>query len=80
MYLLVIGSHDHRVSSFDLVTKNITIDSEVWICARSVVLQGVTCRRGSVLSSGSVAFKDLEKNSIYVGNPALKLKERENIN
>lgn len=78
--MLITGSHNHKVSSFDLLTKKITIEPGVWICAKSIVLQGVTCKEGSMLSSGSVAFKDLDAKSIYVGNPAIKLKDRINTN
>ena len=77
--MLITGSHNHRVSSFDLITKEIIIESGVWICAKSVVLQGVTCGKGSMLSSGSVAIRNLDANSVYVGNPATKLKDRKNI-
>tara|TARA_A100001015_G_scaffold306867_1_gene401809 strand:+ start:7989 stop:8549 length:561 start_codon:yes stop_codon:yes gene_type:complete len=78
--MIITGSHNYNLSSFNLITKEIKIESGVWICAKSIVLQGVVCGNGSMLSSGSVANKNLDPNSIYVGNPAIKLKNRDNLN
>jgi len=53
------------------------LEDGVWLGAQSVVCPGVTCGSHSVLSVGSVATKDLEAYSIYQGNPAAKVRERE---
>ena len=74
--MIVTGSHNYNISSFDLITKNIKIESGVWICAKSIVLQGTICKKGSILASGSVANGVLEKKMIYAGNPAKKVKKR----
>ena len=70
------GSHNSKLSSFDLITKEIIIENEVWICAKSIVLQGVICGKGSLLSAGSVATRNLDPNSVYMGNPAVKIRDR----
>lgn len=74
--MLMTGSHNSKLSSFDLITKEIIVEHEVWICAKSIVLQGVICGAGSLLSAGSVANRNLEPNSVYMGNPAAKIKDR----
>jgi len=74
--MLLCGNHDYSKSTFDLMTGKITIEEGAWVGAKSTVCSGVTCGTHSVLSVGSVASKDLEKNGIYRGNPAVKIKER----
>ncbi len=75
--MLLCGNHDYSKVSFDLMVKNITLEEGVWIGAQSVVCPGVTCRSHAVLAVGSVATKELAAYSIYQGNPAIKIKDRE---
>jgi putative colanic acid biosynthesis acetyltransferase WcaF len=74
--LLLCGNHDYKKSTFDLITGPITLESGVWIGAKTVVCPGVTCRSHSVLTVGSVASKDLDAFTIYRGNPAQPVKTR----
>jgi putative colanic acid biosynthesis acetyltransferase WcaF len=74
--LLLTGSHDYSLESFDLKPGSISIEEGVWICARSIVCPGVCCKLGSVLTAGSVATRDLEAHGVYQGNPAVKKRER----
>ncbi len=74
--MLLTGNHDYTLSSFDLRVGKITIEAGAWIGARAIVCPGVTCRSHSVLAVNSVATKDLEPYSIYQGNPAQFIKER----
>jgi putative colanic acid biosynthesis acetyltransferase WcaF len=74
--LLITGNHDYRKVGFDLIVDQITLEEGVWICAKSIVGPGVICRKNSVLCLGSVANNELSANSIYQGNPAIKIKNR----
>ncbi len=74
--LLLCGNHNYKKSTFDLITGQIILEDGVWIGAKSVVCPGVTCEEHSILTVSSVATKNLEKYSIYQGNPAVKIKER----
>ena len=56
--------------------KGIKIESNVWIGANCVILDGVTIGSGSVIGAGSVVAKSIAKNSIAVGNPANVIKSR----
>lgn len=74
--MLLCGNHDFKKSSFDLITKPISLEQGVWIGAKSVVGPGVTVRHHAVLTVGSVATSDLEAMGIYRGNPAQFIKKR----
>ena len=75
--LLLSGNHDYTKPSFDLMVKSITLEDGVWIGANAMVCGGVVCKSHSVLSAGSVATSHLEPMSVYQGNPALKVKQRQ---
>ena len=53
------ASHDISKSNFELVTKPITVEDGVWICARSTILPGICIGEGAVVSAGSVVAIDL---------------------
>ena len=72
------ATHDYNSVGFTYLIKEIIIEPYVWICARAIVLPGVHCKQGCVLGSGAVASKDLDEWSVYVGNPAKKIKDRSN--
>lgn len=75
--MLLCGNHNYKKTSFDLMIGEIKLEEGVWVGAQSVVCPGVTMKSHSVLSVGSVATKDCEAYSIYQGNPAVKVKDRE---
>ena len=71
------ATHDFDSEKFELVSKPIEVGARAWICARAVVLPGVTCHEGSVLGAASVASRDLEAWTVYAGNPARRIRTRE---
>ena len=73
---LLTGNHNYKRHTFDLMVNGIIIDDGVWIGAKAIVCPGVNCKSHSILTSGSVATKDLEEYSIYQGNPATKIRDR----
>lgn len=75
--MLCTGSHDYKSSTFDLIVKPIVIREGAWITACAWVGPGVQVGPHAVLSPSSVATKDLEPYSIYQGNPAVKIRDRE---
>lgn len=58
--------------------KEVIIQSDVWIGARVIILQGVTVGKGSVIGAGSVVTKDVPNYSIVAGSPARIIKMRFN--
>ena len=69
--MLLCGNHDYNKSTFDLITGEIKLKDGVWVGAKSIVCPGTTLEMNSVLSVNSVASKNLKKNGIYRGNPAI---------
>lgn len=56
----------------------IKIGENVWICANSTILPGVSIADNIIVGAGSVVTKDLDRaNSLYAGNPARFIKELE---
>jgi maltose O-acetyltransferase len=45
----------------------------VWVCAKVIILKGVSIGDYSIVGAGSVVTKDIENNSLVVGNPARKI-------
>jgi putative colanic acid biosynthesis acetyltransferase WcaF len=74
--ILLTGSHDYKKQIFNLLTGSIILADGVWIGAGAIVNLGVTANSHAVLTSGSVATKNLEAYSIYQGNPAVKIRSR----
>jgi putative colanic acid biosynthesis acetyltransferase WcaF len=74
--VLLTGSHNYKKPAFDLITGAIVLEDGVWIGAGAIVNQGIIAASHAVLTSGSVATKNLEPNGIYQGNPAIKVRER----
>jgi putative colanic acid biosynthesis acetyltransferase WcaF len=72
------ATHDYNSLEFDYIKREISIEPYAWICAKAVVLPGVTCMEGSVLGAGSVTSRNLEPWTVYAGNPATPIKKRTN--
>ena len=70
------GSHNYKLSSFDLIVKPITVEDGAWLGAACWVGPGVTVGSHAVLTAGSVATKAVEPWGIYQGNPAVLVKQR----
>lgn len=52
------------------------IESDVWVGANSVILNGVTVRRGAIVAAGAVVSKDVPPYAIVGGVPAKVIKFR----
>lgn len=70
------ATHDFNDAAFPLLAYSMSIGAYAWICARASVSPGVNVGEGAVLGLGSVATRDLEPWRVYVGVPAVKIKER----
>ncbi len=60
---LCTGSHDRRSPSFEYDNAPIVIEDGVWLCAKSVVLRGVTIGRDSVIGAMAVVSTDVPPGS-----------------
>ncbi|TLS35163.1 acyltransferase [Pseudalkalibacillus caeni] len=59
------------------ILKNITIEDNVWLGSRVIILGGVTIGEGAIIQAGSVVVTDVPKYSIYGGHPAKFIKFRD---
>lgn len=78
--VLIRDSDSHTILYGNKEKKNIAkivIEDDVWIGAGAKVLKGVTIGKGSVISAGSVVTKDVPRNTLVAGVPAIV--KRENI-
>jgi len=74
--LLLCGNHNYKKSSFDLMIGKIILKEGSWIGAKAIVTGNVIVEENAILQVASVASTNLDKNGIYRGNPALKIKNR----
>ena len=75
--MLLCGNHNYKKKSFDLMVGKIIIEEGAWIGAQSVVCPGVSVASHAVLAVGSVLTQDAKAYTVYQGNPARPIKERE---
>lgn len=71
------GSHDSRLRTMPLLRPAIEIGDEAWIAADAFVGPKVRVGEGAILGARAVALDDLEPWTIYLGNPATKVRGRE---
>jgi putative colanic acid biosynthesis acetyltransferase WcaF len=76
--MLLCGNHNYKKNSFDLITAAITLETGVWLGTRTIVCPGIICKSHSVLTTGSVATKNMDEYSVYSGNPAVFVRKRGN--
>lgn len=53
----------------------IKVEDGCWIGANSTILQGVTIKKGCIITAGAVVTKDCEPNGLYAGVPAIWKKD-----
>jgi maltose O-acetyltransferase len=54
----------------------ITIENDVWIGSRVILLPGITVGKGSIIGAGSVVTKNVSPYTIVAGNPATVIRKR----
>lgn len=74
---LCAGSHDFRKPDMPLLRPPITIRDYAWVAADGFVGPNVTVGEGAVLGARGCAMRDLDPWTVYAGNPAVKVKDRQ---
>ena len=57
------------MQEYDLESKEIVIEDDVWIGFNTIILKGVHIGQGAIIGAGSVVVKDVEPWTVNVGNP-----------
>lgn len=70
--------HDYNDVSFKTRGGKVRIGDYAWLCARSVILPGVSVGEGAVVAAGAVVCSDVEPWTVVGGVPAKKIGMREN--
>lgn len=66
-----------RLIEGDTKKKRVTIEDDVWIGARAIILPGATIRTGCIVAAGAVVTgKEYAPYSVIGGNPAKLIKHR----
>lgn len=87
---LIIGDHvafatgvmiynaQHAVDdeNFKAITKPVKIEDYVFIGPRSIILPGVTVKKGAIVAAGAVVSKDVAEYTVVAGVPAAPIRER----
>lgn len=55
--------------------KMVIIQENCWIGAHCTILPGITIKKNSVVGANSVVLKDIEKNTLNAGSPAVQKKK-----
>ncbi len=79
--LMISENHnydDGKMIPYDktYILKNITIEDNVWLGDRVIILGGVTIGEGAIIQAGSVVVNDIAKYSIAGGHPAKVFSQR----
>jgi acetyltransferase-like isoleucine patch superfamily enzyme len=56
-------THDHEY-------KSVTIEDDVWIAAKAIILPGVKVGHNAVIAAGAVVARDVEPYTVVAGIPA----------
>lgn len=60
-----------------VIFKPVSIEDNVWVGGKSIILPGVTIHEGAVIGMGAVVTQDVPKCAVVGGNPAKVLKYRD---
>lgn len=75
--IIVTENHRYARETFDgFIRKPVTIDDNVWIGYRAIILPGVRVGRNAIIAAGAVVTRDVPPYAIVGGVPARVLKYR----
>ena len=74
---LCTGTHDIDSANFQLITKPITLNAHVWVCAEAFIGPGVSIAEGCVVGARGVVVKSIaDAWTVWAGNPAIMKRAR----
>ena len=72
----VFGNTDATIKEQGVKQKGITIEDDCWIGSNTIILDGVTIGKGSVIAAGSVVSKDVPAYSVLIQKKPTEIRER----
>ncbi len=66
---IITNNHDYYNRNI-ITIKDVLICENAWIGAGAIILPGVTIGENAIVGAGSVVTRDVEANTVVVGNPA----------
>ena len=79
--MMITDSHNYEGNAIPyddtVISKDITIEDNVWLGNRVIVLPGVTIGEGAIVQAGSIVVKDIPKYAIAGGHPAQVFSSRD---
>tara|TARA_Y100000588_G_C13668693_1_gene675292 strand:+ start:348 stop:611 length:264 start_codon:yes stop_codon:yes gene_type:complete len=70
---LCTGTHDFKDSTFQLITKRITIESNAFVGVRAMIMPGITIGKKAIVGAQSVVTKNVKPDQKVAGNPAREI-------
>ena len=70
---LCAGTHDFNYTSFQLITKKITIEDSAFVGLWEMIMPGITIGKNAIVGAHSVVTKNVETHQIVAGNPAREI-------
>jgi maltose O-acetyltransferase len=65
----------HQRGPIEVVGKPVRIEDSCWIASGVTILPGITIEKGCVLAAGAVVYESTERNGLYAGNPARRVRD-----
>ena len=72
----VFENTDATIKEQGVKQKGITIEDDCWIGSNTIILDGVTIGKGSVIAAGSVVSKDVPAYSVLIQKKPTEMRER----
>lgn len=72
----VFDCKDTTIKEQGVKQKGITIEDDCWIGSNTIILDGVTIGKGSVIAAGSVISKDVPAYSVLIQKRSTEIRER----
>ena len=57
------------------ISSSIILEENVWVASNAIITMGVIVGKNSVIGANSVVLHNIEKNSLYAGIPAKKIRK-----
>lgn len=68
--VIIMDTDQHEVPGLGLIARPVSIDDDVWIGARAMVLKGVHIGHGAIIGAGAIVTRDVPPHGVVVGQPA----------